>query len=94
MKRQSLQPTADHAHPRGKNPFFWPELALLLLQIGTRLHRLALFPVFIDETLHIMRARDTLALHPLAGVAHGKALIPRFKRAAGGCILTTSAAPG
>ncbi len=76
MKRQSLQPTADHAHPRGKNPFLWPELALLLLQTGTRLHRLALFPVFIDETLHIMRARDTLALHPLAGVAHGKALIP------------------
>jgi 4-amino-4-deoxy-L-arabinose transferase-like glycosyltransferase len=76
MDRQPLQPTADPGRTGRKNPLLWPELVLLLLQVGLRLHRLGLFPVFIDETLHIMRARDTLDLHPLAGVAHGKALIP------------------
>jgi hypothetical protein len=76
MEKQTAQPAADQGRTPQANPFPWPELGLLLLQVGARLHRLGLFPVFIDETLHIMRARDTLDLHPLAGIAHGKALIP------------------
>ena len=53
----------------------WPEIGLLLLAFGLRLHRLTLFPLFIDEAFHIRWARETLALHPFGGIPDGKPLI-------------------
>jgi len=56
--------------------WFWPQIALLLAYLALRLHRLTLYPAFMDEVFHLRWAWDTLALHPFGGFPDGKILIP------------------
>jgi 4-amino-4-deoxy-L-arabinose transferase-like glycosyltransferase len=54
------------------HPAFLIAVVLLLAYFFTRLHQLMSFPVFGDEALHVIQARDVYDLRPFTGALNGK----------------------